>query len=53
MPATDDEVMEVEDFLLDDKIAIQVTDTEKTVECISIKGSACGKLQLGCSEGYS
>lgn len=53
MPATDDEIMEVEDFLVDDKTEIQVaTDTEKTVECISIEGSACGKLQLEDSDGY-
>lgn len=53
MPATDDEVMEVEDFLIDDKTEVNVTpDSGKTNECISSGGSSCLKLQLESSEGY-
>lgn len=53
MPATDDEVMEVEDFLIDDKTEVNVTtDTGKTEECISSGGPSCLKLQLESSEGF-
>lgn len=53
VPATDDEVMEVEDFLIDDKTEVNVTpDSGKTNECISSGGSSCLKLQLESSEGY-
>ncbi|XP_015865905.2 uncharacterized protein LOC107403503 isoform X3 [Ziziphus jujuba] len=52
VPATDDEVMEVEDFLIDDKTEVNVTtDTGKTEECISSGGPSCLKLQLESSEG--
>ncbi|KAF3452057.1 hypothetical protein FNV43_RR08153 [Rhamnella rubrinervis] len=52
VPATDDEVMEVEDFLIDDKTEMHViTDTGKTAEYISNGGSCCLKLQLESSEG--
>lgn len=53
VPATDDEVMKVEDFLIDDKTEMHViTDTGKTAECISNGGSSCLKLQLESSEGF-
>lgn len=52
MPATDEEVMEVEDFLVDDKTEmLDVVDIEKTTECTSNEGSDPGKLQLEVSEG--
>ena len=50
VPATDDEVMEVEDFLLDDMTEIQVvTDTVNTAECISNDVSSSGMFPLGSS----
>ena len=52
MPATDDEVMEVEDFLEHDNSEMRVvTDTGQSVECISIERSSSGKLRLECSKG--
>lgn len=52
VPATDDEVMEVEDFLIDDKTEMHViTDTGKTAECIPTGGSSCLKLHIKSSEG--
>ncbi|PON96221.1 GAMYB transcription factor [Trema orientale] len=55
VPATDDEVMEVEDFLVDDKTEMHgVADSGKTAECMSKdEGSAIVKLQLESSEGLS
>lgn len=54
VPATDEEVMEVEDFLVDDKTEmLDVVDIEKTTECTSNEGSDPGKLQLEVSEGLS
>ncbi|XP_024027390.1 uncharacterized protein LOC21386182 isoform X1 [Morus notabilis] len=54
VPATDDEVMEVEDFLVDDKTEmIDVADIGKTADCTSNEGSDSGKLQLEVSEGLS
>lgn len=54
MPATDDEVMEVEDFLVDGKTEmIDVADIGKTADCTSNEGSDSGKLQLEVSEGIA
>ena len=53
MPATDDEVMEVEDFLVDDKTDMHdIADGGKTADCAYNEGSASGKLQLESSEGF-
>lgn len=54
MPATDDEVMEVEDFLVDDKPElVDIPDVEKTSECISNEESAAGNLRSeGSKEGF-
>lgn len=52
VPATDDEVMEVEGLLLDDKTEMHiVADTEQNVGCTSNEGSSCGMPQLESSEG--
>ena len=51
MPATDDEVMEVEDLLEDFKVEMPfVSDTGQTVECTS-KEEFSGNPHLECSEG--
>ncbi|KAK7294421.1 hypothetical protein RJT34_17310 [Clitoria ternatea] len=52
VPATDDEVMEVEDFLECENSGMHVVaDTGQSLECISIERSSSGKLRLECSEG--
>jgi hypothetical protein len=52
VPATDDEVMEVEDFLEYENSDMRVVaDTGQSLECISIERSSSGKLRLECSEG--
>ncbi|XP_061364010.1 uncharacterized protein LOC133307512 isoform X2 [Gastrolobium bilobum] len=52
VPATDDEVMEVEDFLEYENSEMRVVaDTGQSLECISIERSSSGKLRLECSEG--
>ncbi|XP_062087792.1 uncharacterized protein LOC133794528 isoform X2 [Humulus lupulus] len=52
VPATDDEVMEVEDFLVDDKTEMHdVVDGGKNAECLSNEGFASERLQLESSEG--
>lgn len=52
MPATDDEVMEVEGFLECENSEMRVVaDTGKSLECISIERSSSGKLRLECSKG--
>lgn len=54
VPATDDEVMEVEDFLEYENSEMRVVaDTGQSMECISIERSSSGKLRLECSEGVS
>ncbi|KAM6585364.1 hypothetical protein CsatB_012366 [Cannabis sativa] len=50
VPATDDEVMEVEDFLVDDKTEMLV-DGGKNAECSSDDGLPSEMLQLDSSEG--
>jgi hypothetical protein len=50
VPATDDEVMQVEDFLEDDKSEMQeVADGGQTVRNICNGGSSPGKIQLESS----
>ncbi|KAF1869644.1 hypothetical protein Lal_00017219 [Lupinus albus] len=52
VPATDDEVMEVEGFLECDNSEMRVVaDNGQSLECISIERSSSGKLRLECSEG--
>ncbi|KAL2336460.1 hypothetical protein Fmac_010906 [Flemingia macrophylla] len=52
VPATDDEVMEVGDFLECENSEMHVVaDTGQSLECISIERSSSGNLQLECSEG--
>ncbi|KAJ9691965.1 hypothetical protein PVL29_011190 [Vitis rotundifolia] len=52
VPATDDEVMEVEDMLEDFKIEMPfVADTGQTVECTSKEEFSSGNPHLECSEG--
>ncbi|TKY64285.1 Telomere repeat-binding protein 6 [Spatholobus suberectus] len=52
VPATDDEVMEVGDFLEYESSEMHVVaDTGQSLECISIERSSSGKLRLECSEG--
>lgn len=51
MPATDDEVMEVEEFLVDEKIEIPVVTDAGNVECISNEESSSGKSHKESSEG--
>lgn len=50
MPATDDEIMEVEDFLVDEQIELPVVTNTGNVECISNESSS-GKPQKESSEG--
>ncbi|XP_059595408.1 uncharacterized protein LOC100263481 isoform X5 [Vitis vinifera] len=52
VPATDDEVMEVEDLLEEFKIEMPfVADTGQTVECTSKEEFPSGNPHLECSEG--
>lgn len=52
VPATDDEVMEVGDFLECENSEMHVVaDTGQSLECISIERSSSGNLRLECSEG--
>lgn len=51
MPATDDEVMEVEEFLVDEKIELPVVTDAGNVECISNEESSSGKSHKESSEG--
>ena len=52
MPATDDELMEVEDFLEDDKTEMHdVADSGQTVGHISDEGAFSEKTQLESTEG--
>lgn len=52
MPATDDELMEVEDFLEDDKTEMHdVADSGQTVGHISDEGASSEKTQLENTEG--
>lgn len=54
MPATDDEVMAVEDLLEDDKCEVgQVIDAEQTVECNKIEAYHLGKTQFENPQGQS
>ncbi|KAK9923720.1 hypothetical protein M0R45_032121 [Rubus argutus] len=50
VPATDDEIMEVEDFLVDEQIELPVVTNAGNVECISNESSS-GKPQKESSEG--
>ncbi|KAH1149315.1 hypothetical protein AAZX31_16G005500 [Glycine max] len=51
VPATDDEVMEVGDFLEYENSEMHVvTNTGQSLECISIERSSSGKLRLECLE---
>ncbi|KAL6140684.1 hypothetical protein ACLB2K_058981 [Fragaria x ananassa] len=52
VPATDDEVMEVEDLIVDEQIELPVVMNTGTAECISIE-STSGKLQKESPEGPS
>ncbi|XP_068303585.1 uncharacterized protein [Pyrus communis] len=52
VPATDDEVMEVEDFLVDETVEPVVPDAGN-VRCISNEESSSGKPQKDNSEGLS
>ncbi|KAH8514255.1 hypothetical protein H0E87_007187 [Populus deltoides] len=52
VPATDDELMEVESLLIDDKCEMHiVADPGQTVGCISNEGSSSGIAQLESLEG--
>lgn len=52
MPATDEEVMEVEDLIEDDKCEIQfVADTKQQAECVSDNVFSSGKSQSNGPEG--
>nr|XP_034899953.1 uncharacterized protein LOC118037906 isoform X1 [Populus alba]XP_034899954.1 uncharacterized protein LOC118037906 isoform X1 [Populus alba] len=52
VPATDDELMEVESLLIDDKCQMHiVADPGQTVGCISNEGSSSGIAQLESLEG--
>lgn len=52
VPATDDEVMAVEDLLEDDKCEVgQVIDAEQTVECNKIEAYHLGKTQFENPQG--
>nr|GMC77440.1 uncharacterized protein LOC109188221 isoform X2 [Ipomoea batatas]GMC78085.1 uncharacterized protein LOC109188221 isoform X2 [Ipomoea batatas] len=54
VPATDDEVMAVEDLLEDDKCEVgQVIDAEQTVECNKIEAYHLGKTQFENPQGQS
>ncbi|XP_021800584.1 uncharacterized protein LOC110744862 isoform X1 [Prunus avium] len=53
VPATDDEVMEVEEFLVDEKIELPVVTDAGNVECISNEESSSGKSHKESSEGLS
>lgn len=52
MPATDDDVMEVEDFLEDEKSEMHdVANTEQTMGSIGNEGSSSEKIPLENPEG--
>ncbi|XP_024453601.1 uncharacterized protein LOC7475702 isoform X3 [Populus trichocarpa] len=52
VPATDDELMEVESLLIDDKCEMHIyADPGQTVGCISNEGSSSGIAQLESLEG--
>ncbi|KAF7843580.1 Telomere repeat-binding protein 6 [Senna tora] len=54
VPATDDEVIEVEDFLEYDESEMHVVaDSGQNVECLLVERSSLGKPQLECSEDLS
>ncbi|KAB2611173.1 hypothetical protein D8674_019205 [Pyrus ussuriensis x Pyrus communis] len=53
VPATDDEVMEVEDFLVDETVELPVVTDAGNVRCISNEESSSGKPQKENSEGLS
>ncbi|KAL9368679.1 hypothetical protein Peur_039878 [Populus x canadensis] len=54
VPATDDEFMEVESLLIDDRCGMHVVaDPGQTVGCISNEGSSSGMAQLKRLEGWS
>lgn len=54
MPATDDEVMAVEDMLEDDKCEVgHVIDAEQIVECNKIEACHLGKTQFENPQGRS
>ncbi|PNT55030.1 hypothetical protein POPTR_001G170200v4 [Populus trichocarpa] len=54
VPATDDELMEVESLLIDDRCGKHVVaDPGQTVGCISNEGSSSGMAQLKRLEGWS
>ncbi|KAM1714192.1 hypothetical protein ACFX1S_024963 [Malus domestica] len=53
VPATDDEVMEVEDFLVDETVELPVVPDAGNVRCISNEESSSGKPQKENSEGLS
>ncbi|KAI4329100.1 hypothetical protein L6164_021400 [Bauhinia variegata] len=54
VPATDDEVIRVEDFLEDENSEMHVVaDTGQSVGCISIERSSSGRLRVECSKGVS
>ncbi|CAN6707440.1 unnamed protein product [Malus baccata var. baccata] len=53
VPATDDEVMEVEDFLVDEAVELPVVPDAGNVRCISNEESSSGKPQKENSEGLS
>jgi hypothetical protein len=53
VPATDDELMEVESLLIDDRCGKHVVaDPGQTVGCISNEGSSSGIAQLESLEGF-
>jgi len=53
VPATDDELMEVESLLIDDRCGKHVVaDPGQTVGCISNEGSSSGMAQLKRLEGF-
>nr|XP_008351355.2 uncharacterized protein LOC103414763 isoform X4 [Malus domestica] len=53
VPATDDEVMEVEDFLVDEMVELPVITEAGNGWCISNEESSSGKPQKESSEGVS
>ncbi|XP_068335235.1 uncharacterized protein [Pyrus communis] len=53
VPATDDEVMEVEDFLVDETVELPVITEAGNGRCISNEESSSGKPQKESSEGVS
>ncbi|KAF9689964.1 hypothetical protein SADUNF_Sadunf01G0146800 [Salix dunnii] len=54
VPATEDELMEVESLLIDDRCGMHIdADPVQTVGCISNEGSSSGMAQLESLEGLS